>query len=649
MLRALCLIIAVFALPATAQESLRPQPLANALQAAANKDWQTARDLAIRAGAGAPELIEWQRLRAGEGSWNDVLAFLADHGDWPGLSLLRKRSEPAYDGAPVDATFRFFKGHAPQTGTGVLIYADALAASGNRDAANAAVIKAWKTISLSAQEHARFIETYGSTLAPHHVARVDMALWRGLSSDATAMIPLLEDGWQKLATARIALRAGKSDVNGLINAIPAALSNDPGLAYERFQWRIKKGLTEDAIALLQERSTSAAQLGDPQRWAGWRHYLAHAQMRAGDAVRAYDMAAHHHLKEGSDYAELEWLAGYIALRYLNDAALARDHFQRLRSAVNSPISLGRAGYWIGRASEALGDTGAAQIAYEQGAGYQTSFYGLLAAERGKLPFDISLRGDEPTPDWRDAAFTKTRIFNAGVLLINADYTSTAEQFLIHLAEGLDRTGLAQLGDMAMDLDQPHLAIMIGKHAAGRGLTLARPYYALHPMRKMALSVPMELSLSIARRESEFDPRVVSGAGAQGLMQLMPGTAKEVAIGLNLSHDAGRVLSDWPYNATLGSEYLAQLADRFDGNIVMIAAGYNAGPSRPPRWISEQGDFRNGAVDVIDWIEHIPFRETRNYVMRVSESLPVYRARLGRDPHPLPFSAELAGRTISRIN
>ncbi|MDX5383260.1 MAG: lytic transglycosylase domain-containing protein, partial [Rhodobacterales bacterium] len=214
------------------------------------------------------------------------------------------------------------------------------------------------------------------------------------------------------------------------------------------------------------------------------------------------------------------------------------------------------------------------------------------------------------------------------------------------AEGQDATGLAQLGEMAIDLGEPHLAVMIGKEAANQGVTLPRPYYALHPMRDMRLPVPMELAKSIARRESEFDPAVVSGAGAQGLMQLMPGTAAEVARDLGLDHDAGRVLSDWSYNARLGSGYLARLGADFGGNVVLVAAAYNAGPSRPIRWMQEQGDPRGMSADqVVDWIEHIPFRETRNYVMRVAESLPIYRARLGLDPHPVPFSRELSGATV----
>ena len=187
--------------------------------------------------------------------------------------------------------------------------------------------------------------------------------------------------------------------------------------------------------------------------------------------------------------------------------------------------------------------------------------------------------------------------------------------------------------------------MVGKTAARRGLVVPGPYYALHPLAEMDLPVEEELALAIARRESEFDFGVTSGAGAEGLMQLMPGTARDVAGDLGLKHNRSKVLSDWRYNATLGSEYLAQLVRRFDGNVIMVSAGYNAGPGRPLRWREGYGDPRKPEMDMIDWVEHIPFREARNCVMRVAESLPVYRARLGKEPLPVAFSKELVSSTL----
>ena len=644
MLRILGLCVAL-CLPVAAMAQTGPKPLASALDAARAGNWDNARALAVRAGAPAPDLVEWQRLRAGIGTLPEAQAFLARNPDWPGLALLRKRTEAQADQASTADVLAFFASDAPQTGPGALAYARALVANGQKTAAADMLARLWPALALDEATFQAFIAAFPTELAPHHIARTDALLWRGDGAEAQRMLPLLPDGWQALARARIALRAERDGVDRLIAAVPAALARDPGLAYDRFHWRIRKGRTDDALQLLLERSASAADLGQPARWAGWRTYLARSLMRDGRAAQAYMAASSHHLPQGSAYAELEWLSGYIALRYLGDAALARDHFQRLRSAVSTPISLGRAGYWIGRAQEALGDPGAARIAYAEGGQYQTSFYGLLAAERAGMPPDPALRGDQRYPDWRQAPFTQTRVFQAAILALNAGQTSLAEQFFIHLAEGLDETGLGQLGHMAQDLSAPHLAVMIGKEAAGRGITLPGPYYALHPLQEMAMPVPTELALAIARRESEFDPAVVSGAGAQGLMQLMPATAAEMAKKLGLKHDPRQVLADPSYNARLGTAYLAHLAERFDGNVVMMAAAYNAGPSRPERWMQELGDPRQGQLDIVDWIEHLPFNETRNYVMRVSESLPIYRARMGRAPHPVPFSQELVGQTM----
>lgn len=621
-----------------------PRPLASAVHALQRGDWERAAALAARDGPAAEVLVEWHRLRAGRGNVAEVRAFLAAHGDWPGLDLMRKRSEAGFEGAPAQDILAFFAEAPAQTGKGVLLHADALMAAGELGEAEAEIVLAWRTFDLSTEDHAAFLERFGKLLTPHHEARLDMALWRGLSGDVTALLPLVDEGHRALAAARQGLRAGAKDVDALVAAVPDKLAGDAGLAYERFLWRLGKGLTEDAIALLIERS-EAGTLGEPDRWAGWRRNLARRAMRDGDAKLAYLIATHHGLVEGSSYSDLEWLAGYVALRKLNDPALALTHFKTFTEEVETPISLGRSGYWIGRAHEAAGDTVAAQAAYAMGAEHQTSFYGLLAAEKAGIGPDNALKGVEYFPAWQEAGFARSELVQVIGLALAMDDQTLAERFMLQIAEQQDRKGLGQLGNMLADMGAPHLGVMLGKYAAQRGAVLPGPYYALHPLKDMKLPVPTELALSIARRESEFDSRVVSGAGAQGLMQLMPATARQVARGLGLEHDPDQVLADWRYNATLGSAYLAELARKFDGNVIMVAAGYNAGPGRPVRWMSEYGDPRTGAVDVVDWVEHIPFRETRNYVMRVAESLPVYRARLGRDPLPVPFSKELVGSSV----
>ena len=243
------------------------------------------------------------------------------------------------------------------------------------------------------------------------------------------------------------------------------------------------------------------------------------------------------------------------------------------------------------------------------------------------------------------------LFQAGLLLMASGHLSLGERYWTHFAESLDRTQAGLLGQAAIEIQRPHVAVMIGKRVAQRGIALPAPYYALHPMIEQRLSIAPEMALAIARRESEFDPVVRSPVGARGLMQIMPATGREVARRLGVKdHSTDRLSTDPEYNARLGTAYLAQLARRFDGNVVLVSAGYNAGPSRPIRWMGTYGDPRNmpRGFDVVDWIEHIPFRETRNYVMRVSESLPVYRARLGMDPLPVPFSKELTGSTLKPL-
>lgn len=657
MLRSLALFVMSFGLLvghvlpgwADTPAPIAPRPLSSALEALQGGRWERAQDLAARDGPVAAALIEWYRLRAGRGSVDEVLTFLAAHPDWPGLERLRAQSIDAFEDATDAQILALYKDAPPETGTGVLRHAAALIATGQVGEGEASVVQAWLTFDLSTEEHVAFLNAHGPLLAPHHDMRMRMTLWRGLK-DSAQMLPLVSDEMRAIADIRLMAQEGRSGLEAAIAKLPEALRDDPGLAYDRFNSFIKQDKAEAAMDLMQSQSRIAGGLGESWRWAGWRRDFARRMMRDGDYARAYDLASHHQLIDGAAYADLEWLSGYLALRYLDDAELARDHFQRLRAAVETPISLGRAGYWIGRAQEALGDIDAAQIAYAEGAEHQTSFYGLLAAERANLPFDASLAGGEKFAPWREAAFVQEPLFQAAALLLRAGELNLSELFFMALADTLERPQLGQLGAALETLEQPHLQVMLGKRAAQRGILLPRYYYALHPMTKLDLPVPMELALAIARRESEFDFRVASGAGAEGLMQLMPGTASDVARDLGLEHERARVLTDWRYNALLGSTYLAQLSQKFAGNVVMMSAGYNAGPRRPIRWMEEYGDPRatasGGQLDMIDWIETLPFDETRNYVQRVAESLPIYRARMGQPPHPVPFSEELKGATIT---
>lgn len=643
-------ILAALALPASADSA---DDLRRAMIEMRQGDYESALRTAGREGSIGRDVIEWHRLRAGRGTGGEVIAFLGRRPDWPGLDWLRRKSEGAIAATGQAEVLRFFTQSPPQSPEGVLAFANALIDTDARGDGEAALVLAWRTMPMGSAIQAAYLSAHRELLAPHHEARLSRMLWDGHLDSAGQMLTIVDDAHRKLAEARIALQQQAPGVDTKIAAVPASLQNDPGMAYDRFVWRDKKGRDADAIALMLERSSNAESLGDPGAWAYRRLNLARAMMRRGDPAQAYKIAASHHTTPEAGYvhADLEWLSGFLALRKLNNPKVALEHFRRFEAAVQSPISQGRGGYWLGRAHEALGEADAAKLAYAMGAQYQTSFYGLLAAERAGLPFDPSLRQPPELPDWRDAAYMDSSVLMAGLMLLTAGEENLGERFLTHLVESQDEIGAGQMGQMAVEMERPHLAVMIAKRAARQGQILYGAYYPIHPVGQMDLPMAPEMTLAIARRESEFDHTVISGAGARGLMQVMPATAKIVATGLGIlsAHDTGRLTREWDYNAKLGANYLATLAGDFTGNIVMMSAGYNAGPGRPSRWMELYGDPRRAEpkddAEIVDWIEMIPFDETRNYVMRVTESLPVYRARLGKDPLPIPFSRELAGSTL----
>lgn len=647
MSRILAVLALVFLFAATASAEQRPRPLGWALDAMRSGNWDAAARIAARDGQVAADVIEWHRLRAGRGTLADAQAFLTRRPDWPGEDYLRKQTEDAAIGQSDEDILSFFREVSPQTPRGVIAHAAALMRAGEVGEAKANVVLAWRTMPMNATSQALFLAEHDELLKPHHFARLDAMLWQREHDEARQMFDLVSEEEKALAETRIALQRRSGGVNAMIEGLAPKQAADAGLQHDRFEWRIRNGLVDSAKQLLLERSISAEALGQPEAWGNRRRALARGEMRSGDKLRAYQMASQHFLENGSHYADLEWLSGYIALRFLNDPEAAYQHFLNHDSAVQSPISQGRAGYWQGRALEALGKEEEAQKAYETGAQYQTSFYGLLAAERAGVAFDETLKGSSPEADWRISPLAGDPLFEAGLLLQASGELSLAERFWTHLAEQLVPEDLELLGQAAIDIEQPHIAVMIGKRAARRGLTIAAPYYALHPLAERDLPMAKEMSLAIARRESEFDPVVQSPVGARGLMQVMPATARDIAsdLGIRDLHTTDRLTADPEYNARLGATYLSQMAGRFGGNVVMVSAAYNAGPSRPPRWMRDYGDPRQGDIDIVDWVEMVPFRETQNYIMRVTESLPVYRARLGLDPLPIPFSAELVGDTL----
>ncbi|MBU3030791.1 lytic transglycosylase domain-containing protein [Paracoccus marinaquae] len=615
--------------------------MALALSAAETGDWVTARDAALRAGPVAEALVGWQALRAGHGSFQDYLDFARARPDWPGLDLLRQRGDALLPpDLPADDVRDWFGDRLPMTLRAETAYLSAL----QDDAARAERERFWTATPLDAAEESAFLDAYPDQLTPLLAARAAAMLDQGEWRQADRLLAKLPEADRPLLAARIALQAGRGGVDDLILALPETTRADPGLTLDRFRWRVRAKLHEGARDLMLETSTSAEALRRPDEWAQMRVDYARLAMRNGDWARAEQLATAHFLPPDSrHYADLEWLAGFAALKQqAPDRALA--HFQHLETVVGSAISTARALYWQGRAQEALGDEAAARAAFAQAAEKPGVYYGQLASEKveGAMSPDYAVtgRGTETLPDWR-GAMRENSVFQVGLWLLATGRVDEAQRFFLHLSETAPPEDIARMARLMIEAGAPWHGLRLSKRAADRGVIYPAAHFPLTGLEQADLGVPPELVMAIARQESEFNHTVSSRVGARGLMQLMPATAEQMARQLGLPYDLPRLTVDPAYNARLGATYLGGLRDRFGASTALTASGYNAGPGRPARWLRDFGDLRQ-SFDPVEWVELIPFDETRNYVMRVTEAVPIYRARIQGKPAPIVPTWDLTG-------
>lgn len=633
------LMTAPLALPAKAEDA---GAMALALSAADARDWTTARDAARRSGPMAEALVGWQAMRAGHGDFGDYLAFIRVHGDWPGLALLRERGDRKLPtGLPEQDIRDWFGDGLPATLRAEEAYLTTL----DDDAAKVERERFWLSAPLDLAEETTFLAAHREQLEPLMTARaaamLDLQEW----AQADRLLPRLPEADRPLLAARIALQSGRGGVDDLILALPADIRADPGLTLDRFLWRVGAKQHEGAQALMLEASTSADALRVPDLWAQMRVDYARLAMRNGDWPRAEALAKAHFLdRANKHYADLEWLAGFAAL-HQGAADRALDHFLHLETVVGSSISKARAFYWQGRAQEGLGDADAAQKAYAQAAAMPATYYGQLAAEKtgATMPADYAVTGaaTQTLPDWRGSALGTNSVFEAGLWLLATGRPDDAQRFFLHLSETADPQDTVRMSRLMYEAGAPWHGLRLSKRAADRGVIYPAAHFPLTGLEKTDLGLPPELILSISRQESEFNHTVSSPAGALGLMQLLPGTAEDMARKLGIRYDRARLTRDPAYNARLGAAYLDGLRQRFGTSTALVASGYNAGPGRPARWLTDFGDLRRD-FDPVDWVELIPFDETRNYVMRVTEAMPVYRSRIDGAPAPIVPSFELNG-------
>ena len=592
----------------------------------------------------ARKMALWALVETGpEGmSYAELEGARRDLAGWPGAAKREAATERVIEGGGLGprAIVDWFAGADPQTPEGAMALASAYQAVGQAPKAAEVIRHSWRTRPFDAALQQQMLTRFGALLeADDYAAREDMLLYGTESEAARDLLPLLSADQRALAEARLALRAGARDAEALAAALPDGVRGDPGLDYERALAAWRRGDASAALAYLPRLPTA---LPDPEAQARtWRmrKELVVAAIRAGDSRAAYRAAADSGVATGQDGAEAEFYAGWLALTRLKDPKLADDHFARLQNIGASPITISRALYWRGRAADAMADPVDAELFYADAARYQTAFYGQLAASRiGQTK--ISLGSDPQITAADRARFEDREPIRAARLLAEIGAKETFNSFVLRLIDTLPSAEeAAELVDLARSYGEQNLSMKVARLAAGHGFVLPERGYPLRTPPSVAGGAESAFVLGITREESGFDPQIRSPAGAVGMMQIMPGTASHLARRLGYAYGAGR-LEDPDFNMQLGSAYLGELVDQFSGSYVMAAAAYNAGPGRPTEWTAFCGDPRSSSTDPTDYIECIPFSETRNYVMRVLEATEVYRARLNGGTAKLSLAADL---------
>ncbi len=595
----------------------------------------------------AKSLGEWMYFMAQDPSVSLTKAdrFLDFHSDWPAASRIQGYVEGRISkNAPADEVLAFFETRDPVTGDGKIQLARALFSKGEKEAGEIHLRDAWVNNNFTIAKERAILSSYDNRLTKEdHAARVDRLLWARQVTNARRVISKLDKHERAKAKARVALILGASSGPSLYNKLSKDDQLDSGVLLAAVRYYRRTGNETYAISLASQSPKTPEALRNSERWWYERRLLMRWALKEGRFADAYTAAAHHGLEPGGDFAEAEFGAGWVALRFLNEPVRAETHFLALASGVGTPISMSRAFYWLGRTAAVNDNSDLAKAYYQSAAKHYYSYYGQLAAEElGGVA--LQQRFSSPvTPSPADKARFGSRPTVAALrMLSDLDLDYEFMVFSYHIDGELDHPGeFVQLASLTNGEGAPHLSVRAGKVAIQRDAFTPDVAYPLVFVPEEAKRfVSPEIVLGLSRQESEFNTRAYSRAGARGVMQLMPATAQITAKKEGLRYSRAALLDDPVYNMTIGAAHLSHLIDRFDGSLILTFASYNAGASRADKWISTYGDPRLDGVDPVDWVELIPFSETRNYVQRVLENVQVYRGRLNNSPIPGRLSADL---------
>ena len=635
--------------------------LKEAIRLVQKDDFTAARSTIVKIrDAGAQKLATWFAYHAGayDASAWEIAQFHETSKLWPDSAGLDERVEDALFWRETNSQkiLDYFSEHRPVSGAGKAALGGALIMTGKAEDGTALIREAWRQHYLTPAIETRLKETQGALLRPEdHKARLDWLLVKNRKTDLKTierMVPLVDKKWEKAIQAQIALIKGDKNAGALLGKLEDGQRADPAVLLARIAWARRNDKDEAVWDLLRAAPTDSRKLINPMSWWDYRETQVRAALNAGQPKIAYALAqGYGGALPAEELSDAEFLSGWISLRFLNDAKTAHKHLLASAAAGGLPKHRARASYWLGRTEAALGNKRAATARFAEAAQYTHTFYGQLSRQIGEPKATRLTLRPYARPTAADiSAFTRNTVIRALAAANKTDMQDTVAVFLLDLARSITSAPeMTLLCELAQRITGPNRAVRMAKIAMNRGFPVEQYAYpdVLPDFKPFANTDSTEDALihALTRQESEFNPTTVSSAGAMGLMQLLPETAKEVARSHDVKFDKKR-LNEPTYNLQLGSAFLHRLISGYDGSYILALAAYNAGPGRVKQWLALFGDPRDKKVDPIDWIERIPFKETREYVLKIMESAQVYRARLNSNGETLRLAQDLArGRSI----
>lgn len=625
-----------------------------AFDAADSGDWTGAKGIA---GQGhdptAAKLIQWRYLldKNSGASFAEIDQFLRNNPNWPARDTLFARAEAAMDpNMDSHQVIAWFGSRDPVSGIGRIRLGEALVATGAVARGKDLIRAGWITGTFDPQTQYQIIQNHGDVLTPDvDIQRVNNQLWNGDITDARQQLSRLPGDAQSVASARITMQTTSSP--HAAESVPASLQNDTGLLFDRARAARRAGMTDAAAQYMRQvNSHEAARVSEDNWWVELNLNI-RQQIKDHNYKLAYDLAADNGMSSAQNFAEAEFLAGFIALRYLHEPRIALTHFQKLVAGVTRPISRARGYYWQGRAYEDAGDLASAYRAYSTAAQRAETFYGQLAlAKIDSTPtlHVIDQPGDAiaAKPDFDNDDLVPAIRILADLGEVSMLRTFALRDIEVHSGPGHVRL----LCQMLTDMGFRDIALRVAKTAAFTGtlqLAYTHPVIAIPQSAGSAVRPEPAFTLGIVRQETEFDQYAVSGAGAVGIMQLLPSTARGTANAAGINYNASSLVSDQDYNMQIGMAELGNDFSDWNNSYILAAAEYNAGGGNVNKWLASYGDPRGG-TDPIDWIELIPFNETRNYVQRVIENMEVYRNKLAGRDQPLRIVQDLSKTPVASM-